>query len=68
MNFLSSVIGAKILNMTDTTLNLYQVQKLTFSLDIVLVCVWKVIIELIYLRGVTNADKVDCYAKMTTLL
>ena len=66
MNLLS-VFGAKILNKTDTTLNLYQVQKLTFSLDIVLVCVWKVIIEPIYLRNVTNVGKVDCYAKMTTL-
>ena len=67
MNLLS-VFGAKILNKTDTTLNLYQVQKLTFSLGIVLVCVWKVIIEPIYLGNVTNAGKGDCYAKMTTLL
>ena len=66
MNLLS-VFGAKILNKTDTTLNLHQVQKLTFSLDIVLVCVWKVIIEPIYLRNVTNVGKVDCYAKMATL-
>ena len=67
MNLLS-VLGAKILNKTDTTLNLHQVQKLTFSLGIVLVCVWKVIIEPIYLGNVTNAGKGDCYAKMTTLL
>ena len=53
---------------SDTTLNLHQVQKLTFSLGIVLVCVWKVIIEPIYLGNVTNAGKGDCYAKMTTLL
>jgi len=65
---LLSVFGEKILNKTDTTLNLHQVQKLTFSLDIVLVCAWKVIIELIYLRNATNVVKVDCYAKMTTLL
>ena len=39
MNLLS-VFEAKILNKTDTTvtLNLHQVQKLTFALDIVLVC------------------------------
>lgn len=67
MNVLS-VLGAKILNKTDTILNLHQVQKLTFSLGIVLVCVWKVIIEPIYFGDVTYAGKGDCYAKMTTLL
>ena len=65
---MKSVFGAKILNKTDTALNSQQVPKLTFSLDTVLVCVWKVIIEPIYLGNATNAGKVDCYAKMTTPL